>query len=87
MGRIFTNVAMGTMAVWLSASALAQGVPSQQFDDAARAMQRLDMEKIQEQMAAAERAMQHVDLSQIQATPIPLHPGAARYYREKGYMK
>ena len=26
---------------------------------------------------------QHVDLSQIQAAPIPLHPGAARYYRER----
>jgi TRAP transporter TAXI family solute receptor len=29
------------------------------------------------------RGFQHVDLSQIQATPIPLHPGAARYYRER----
>jgi len=26
---------------------------------------------------------QRVDLSQIRATPIPLHPGAARYYRER----
>jgi TRAP-type uncharacterized transport system substrate-binding protein len=24
-----------------------------------------------------------VDLQQVAATPIPLHPGAARYYRER----
>jgi TRAP transporter TAXI family solute receptor len=29
------------------------------------------------------RGLQRVDLRRIQATPIPLHPGAARYFRER----
>jgi uncharacterized protein len=29
------------------------------------------------------RGFQRVDLKRIQATPIPLHPGAARYFRER----
>lgn len=33
--------------------------------------------------ASLTRGFQRVDLRRIQATPIPLHPGAARYFRER----
>jgi uncharacterized protein len=34
-------------------------------------------------LSALEASFRHIDLEQASATPIPLHPGAARFYRER----
>lgn len=34
-------------------------------------------------LSAVEASFRHIDLEQASATPIPLHPGAARFYRER----
>ena len=38
------------------------------------------------QLARAHPAAGLIDPELAPATPIPLHPGAARYYKEKGWM-
>jgi len=41
-----------------------------------------------DQMVAAHKAAQGITLKDaIAGMPVPLHPGAARYYKEKGLIK
>jgi TRAP-type uncharacterized transport system substrate-binding protein len=38
-------------------------------------------------MVAAHKAAEQIDLKQaLKGMPIPLHPGAERYYKEKGLL-
>jgi TRAP-type uncharacterized transport system substrate-binding protein len=38
-------------------------------------------------LAASEASMREVDVEQAPATPIPLHEGAARFYREREWKR
>ena len=51
-------------------------------DDLALQLTRVLFESIDELAARFHRAAQTIDVDMAPATPIPLHPGAARFYRE-----
>ena len=56
-------------------------------DETAYQMTRLLFENL-DQVAAAHAAAKAIDLAKaLDGMPVPLHPGAERYYKEKGLVK
>ena len=56
-------------------------------DDTAYAMTKLLFESL-DKLAAAHAAAKGIDPAKaLEGMPLPLHPGAERYYREAGILK